>query len=148
CGRPILNSFAAWNMNFHLYHARGSTRRQLTGSLNEQPLLLKSLLTFLGVARRIMEPEPLIAAPPTNDSPSTVRFIFFNDRGLPAGWRIGIFMAMLVVFGAVVTWIASLVRGRARGGPPQSANLQPGPQLIAEVLSFLAIVFFTWVMSR
>lgn len=95
-----------------------------------------------------MEPEPLIAVPPGNESHSQVRFVFFNERGLRAGWRLAIFIAMLVAFTSLATLVLSHLIPRGKGGPPQGGGIQPGPQLITEFFSFLVILFFTWVMSR
>src|SRR5262249_31854889 len=93
-----------------------------------------------------MEPETPVVVPQAEAPRSTLKFVFLNDRGLRAGWRLAIFLAMLAAFGAFVNWALSHLFGRGR--PPQGGDLQPVPQLIAELFSFLSIVLFTWVMSR
>jgi membrane protease YdiL (CAAX protease family) len=73
--------------------------------------------------------------------------VFFNERGLRAGWRLLIFAAMLIAAQAFVFGVLFLIRG-GRNRPPQNAMLQPERLLVAELLSFLLVVFVTWLMSR
>jgi membrane protease YdiL (CAAX protease family) len=82
--------------------------------------------------------------------PSTVRIIFYNSRGLRAGWRLAIFL--LMIFGTA-TLAQLIVRkaGPTSGSPgPQatSSYLLPFLNGIAELFLFLVILLFSWIMSR
>ncbi|HMF90537.1 MAG TPA: CPBP family intramembrane glutamic endopeptidase [Candidatus Angelobacter sp.] len=88
-----------------------------------------------------MEPQPPQIVPA-----SKLHFIFRNDRGLRAGWRLLIFAGMLVSFFMLVTLVLSGMRGAQ---PRTQQNvINPWPQLVVGVFVFLAVLFFTWVMSR
>src|SRR5262249_43057213 len=77
---------------------------------------------------------------------SKLQFIFRNDRGLRAGWRLLIFAGMTTSFFMLVRLLLSVTRG-AQPRTPQNV-IDPWPQLFVGVFVFLAILFFTWVMSR
>jgi uncharacterized protein len=99
-----------------------------------------------------MEPEGFTSSaptppPPPPSQPSALHHAFFNERGLRAGWRLVIFVGMLMAFSRLLRWMASLFVG-ARGRPQPNAVIQPGQQLVGEVFAFLVVLFFTWVMSR
>src|SRR5215472_19298100 len=92
-----------------------------------------------------MEPES--TASPEAPPPSKLHVVFFNERGLRAGWRLLIFAAMLIAAQAFVFGVLFLIRG-GRNRPPQNVMLQPERLLVAELLSFFLVVFVTWLMSR
>src|SRR5579859_4070442 len=78
--------------------------------------------------------------------PNTLHAVFYNDRGLRAGWRLAIFL--LMIFGT-----ASLAQLFIRRAGPVSAgpNLQTSsPYLLplgsglAEFILFLVLLFFSW----
>src|SRR5205807_2433973 len=73
--------------------------------------------------------------------------IFFNDRGLRAGWRALVFLVLLIV----PSFILGIIIVLLQHGPPnpnQSAALLPLNQLANQAWMFFSIVFATWVMSR
>ncbi|HLW52112.1 MAG TPA: type II CAAX endopeptidase family protein [Candidatus Angelobacter sp.] len=94
-----------------------------------------------------MDLNTAIASPPAPAPRSTARFVFFNERGLRAGWRLLIFLAILAVSGfaalGVFGLLLSLVRGPVRGGavPPFWMGL-------GDLAAFLAVVLASWIMSR
>jgi membrane protease YdiL (CAAX protease family) len=54
---------------------------------------------------------------------------------------------MLGASQGLLFWVFFLIRG-GRSRPPQNATLQPEQLLVGELISFLVVVFITWVMSR
>ncbi len=92
-----------------------------------------------------MELEPAPAA-----SPHPRNIVFFNDRGLRAGWRLLIYCAMI----AVLFFIARAITGFARqaGGAAPAVQLPQFAQsvfmAIGELIIFLVFLFLAWVMSR
>ena len=77
--------------------------------------------------------------------------IFFNDRGLRAGWRLLIFCAMLAAIQFSVNFAVSFLMKRLGGGstPPQmSQSLQSVVLALGEPILFLVILFLAWIMSR
>jgi membrane protease YdiL (CAAX protease family) len=99
-----------------------------------------------------MEQQSLITTPPpTKNSPSNVRFVFFNDRGLRAGWRIAIFGAILYAIYALGTFVVRRLGAGGRAGGPGATEphyLLPIGLGIAELVAFLIILLVSWVMSR
>jgi membrane protease YdiL (CAAX protease family) len=86
-------------------------------------------------------------------SPQGWHIIFFNDHGLRAGWRLLIYIAMIVLLLLAVSAL-----GRLFAGPGGGANAQRAPQLpeflmrviqaIVELVLFLALLFLAWIMSK
>jgi uncharacterized protein len=76
-----------------------------------------------------------------------LRFVFLNDRGLRAGWRLLIFIAILAGIQFAIFFPLTLLR-RQQPAPPTTGLLTPGFQLIAEALSFAGLLLATWIMSR
>lgn len=71
-------------------------------------------------------------------------FVFFNARGLRAGWRLLIFLAIFFCLSfALVFPLQSLVRGQGTPGV-----LTPGVQIVGDGATFLALLLATWIMSR
>jgi CAAX protease family protein len=67
----------------------------------------------------------------------------FNDRGLRAGWRLLLYIAMVVA----MIFLLSLPISRLR--PPVGALvLSPGIQIVIEALSFLCFLLAAFAMSR
>ena len=95
-----------------------------------------------------MDPlAPVIADRP----PDGVRKIFYNARGLRAGWRLLIFLIIVLLLGIIANSAIGAVI--ALMAPKQAQVLKSGPpnppvMLFSELVSFLTIVFATWVMSR
>jgi membrane protease YdiL (CAAX protease family) len=72
-----------------------------------------------------------------------MRTIFFNSRGLRAGWRLLIFVAIFAAFSFATDWaIAKVFR------PEQRAFLDPISFIEAETVSLALALFVTWIMSR
>ncbi len=89
-----------------------------------------------------MEPENSGSA-----SRFTTRKIFYNDRGLRAGWRLLIYLGMiaLLVYGA--RFVAKQLGGAPRGAPLPD-YLQTIFQAISQLIVFLVLLFLAWIMSR
>lgn len=88
---------------------------------------------------------PAPAAPP----PSKLRFVFFNDRGLRAGWRFLIFVAILLVIGFVLLAGFGLVLRALYGpGPRAFVSLSAWLTVLQELVQFLPAVLAAWIMSR
>lgn len=92
-----------------------------------------------------MEPE-ILEVPP---SPKR-NYVFFNDRGLRAGWRLLIFCSMIGLPAFGLTLLAKLLSG---GAAPKPAPHLPdiamaAAQGLSELVLFLVILLFTWIMSK
>jgi membrane protease YdiL (CAAX protease family) len=116
---------------------------------------LETLLKFFaGEARRTMEPPTeATATPPAR----TAHFVFFNERGLRAGWRLTIFGGILYTIYFLFTAAAKqLVKyaassGMAGAGAPKPSDLSylfPLAVGISELFVLLVVVLITWIMSR
>src|SRR6185437_2812226 len=69
-------------------------------------------------------------------------FVFFNQRGLRAGWRFVIFLAILF---CLFLLVAFPLRSIAR----QADNvLRPELQILGEGITFLVLLIACWIMSR
>ncbi|HKV94206.1 MAG TPA: CPBP family intramembrane glutamic endopeptidase [Candidatus Angelobacter sp.] len=93
-----------------------------------------------------METEP---APAASSHPRNI--VFFNDRGLRAGWRLLIYCAMI----AALIFIAKAVNGflaRQGGNAAAAAQVPQSVQSIlmavGELFLFVVVLFLAWVMSR
>jgi len=72
-----------------------------------------------------------------------MREIFLNRRGLRAGWRLLIFVALLSALSFASDW------GSARlFHPSQRPFLDPLSFLEAEIVSLILVLLATWIMSR
>jgi hypothetical protein len=77
-----------------------------------------------------------------------LRLIFFNERGLRAGWRLTIFVAMIW---ALVASAQLIIKQAGRGSsPPAMPSGYSAPVLttVSELLLFLVLLFLCWIMSR
>ena len=89
-----------------------------------------------------MEPEL------TSSAPSKLLFIFYNDRGLRAGWRLLIYCGMIFVLAVGVGAIAKrLNSGNAKSAPPSDFALTIF-QAIGEFVLFLVLLLLAWIMSK
>jgi uncharacterized protein len=90
-----------------------------------------------------MEPEFSSSA-----TPSKLNFIFYNDRGLRAGWRLLIYFGMIffLVLGAQLL-VKRLGSGRSKGAP-SSEFAHAIMQAIGELALFLVLLFLAWIMSK
>jgi uncharacterized protein len=97
-----------------------------------------------------MEPQSETAVPPPA---STVQVVFFNSRGLRAGWRLAIFVGILYTIYSVVALAAKKIAatGVATTGGPNATDvpyLLPLVVGISEFLVFLVVLLVSWGMSR
>jgi membrane protease YdiL (CAAX protease family) len=90
-----------------------------------------------------MEPEAAARA-----SSHKLTLIFYNDRGLRAGWRLLIYIAMIwiVVFSAGLV-AKNLSSGQSKG-VPSSEFVRTMIQAASEFILFLVLLFLAWVMSK
>ena len=87
-----------------------------------------------------MEPELTSSA-----ASNKLLFIFYNDRGLRAGWRLLIYCGMIFVLVEGATLIASSGQPKKL---PSSDFIQTILQAIAELILFLVFLFLAWIMSK
>jgi len=73
---------------------------------------------------------------------ASVTNAFVGPHGVRAGWRLLIYIAMVVVVGAIVTMAIVKLAGRPRGTPGPVALLGQ------EVLGFAIVIGAAWIMSR
>ncbi|MGA2073536.1 MAG: CPBP family intramembrane glutamic endopeptidase [Terriglobia bacterium] len=98
---------------------------------------------------QLSTPEPLYPLPsePQRRPKALERFIakaFVGRGGIRAGWRLAIFLAIVVAFIAGLSFIA---RTFFHVKPP-TGPLEPLSLLHDEGVAFLVILFASWVMSR
>lgn len=90
-----------------------------------------------------MEPEISSSA-----ASNKLSFIFYNDRGLRAGWRLLIYCGMIFVLilgvGAIVKRIGP---GHAKGAPASDFH-RAILQAIGELILFLVLLLLAWIMSK
>jgi membrane protease YdiL (CAAX protease family) len=85
---------------------------------------------------------------PAPASASTLRSVFFNERGLRAGWRLVIFAAILAALWFVSVSAFSLL-STAMGAPQgQAAAGSPLWLSLAEMAYFIPVLLATWIMSK
>src|SRR4029077_20943796 len=77
-----------------------------------------------------------------------LRQIFYNERGLRAGWRLLIYFGMILVLVMGAGLIARrLGSGSSKSAPP-SDFARTIFQAIGELVLFLVLLFLAWVMSK
>ena len=73
-----------------------------------------------------------------------LRLIFFNERGLRAGWRLVIFLVIFFCLSLpVVIPLQSISRKQAASGA-----LLPGLQIVGDGITFVILLIACWIMSR
>lgn len=79
-----------------------------------------------------------------------VQDVFYNSRGLRAGWRLAIFLLMVFGTAGVALFVARMAGPTSAGPVPRvpSPYLLPILGGISELILFLAILLFSWIMSR
>jgi uncharacterized protein len=88
---------------------------------------------------------------PTNStvtSPGTLALVFFNERGLRAGWRLLIFILILAAIGFPVLIALSALSQALRATQGPSAARSPVWLSVSEMTQFLAVLLAAWIMSR
>lgn len=83
----------------------------------------------------------------SNTPALAARKIFYNDRGLRAGWRLLIYFAMIAALATGAGLIAKKLGGGPKG-PALPDYLQTIFQAIGELILFLVLLFLAWIMSR
>jgi hypothetical protein len=81
-------------------------------------------------------------------SPRILRQIFYNDRGLRAGWRLLIYFGMIFILGMGARLLAKRIGPRHATGAPSSDFAHAALQAIGELVLFLVLLFLAWVMSK
>lgn len=76
-----------------------------------------------------------------------LKFVFYNDRGLRAGWRLLIFFAILAVIAISAQTIVRRV-GPGAGAKTPNGYLAPLTFAVGELVPFLVLLFICWIMSR
>lgn len=76
--------------------------------------------------------------------PQALRYVFFNQGGLRAGWRLTIFLLIFLFLSFVLIFpLTSSARRLAATG-----IVTPGLQIVADGVTFLALLLAAWIMSR
>lgn len=91
-----------------------------------------------------MEPTPAASSHP-------LHVIFMNDRGLRAGWRLFIYLAMIEALRFGVNLIVAAIARHPGGAssPPQLPEFAHRvAQTIAELVLFLVALLLAWIMSK
>src|SRR5947209_10620119 len=101
------------------------------------------LIQSLCFSRRNMEPEILPVAPSPHRSD-----VFFNQRGLRAGWRIAIYLPMVIAFLIFLQLLLTVATSKLNLPSPTKGVLTPGIQIVAEMLAFLLLILAAFIMSR
>src|SRR5579871_1401228 len=94
-----------------------------------------------------MSEEPVAGS----DLPIANNKMFMNQRGLRAGWRLLIFVALLALPPLLILRALAALGARFGNGPgPASAPGDgfPTPMLIGELIPVFWLLFVSWVMSR
>jgi hypothetical protein len=83
-----------------------------------------------------------------SSSTPILKQIFFNDRGLRAGWRLLIYSGMIFI----LVWSAGLIAKRVASGQSKGTTssdfMRTIFQAIAELILFLMLLFLAWIMSK
>lgn len=81
--------------------------------------------------------------------PTSIHDVFYNSRGLRPGWRLAIFLLMVFGAAALVQFLNQLGNASASGPRPQvSPYALPIGGGITELVLFLVVLLFSWIMSR
>lgn len=74
--------------------------------------------------------------------------IFFNDRGLRAGWRLLIYCAMMAALIIGVNLLGKQLAGAAQNGPKPPESLKWIFQAVGQFIFFLVLLLLAWIMSK
>lgn len=83
-----------------------------------------------------------------NSSTPILKQIFYNDRGLRAGWRLLIYIGMIFVLGMGARLITRRMASGAARVAPSSEFAHAILQAITELVLFLVLLFLAWIMSK
>jgi uncharacterized protein len=85
---------------------------------------------------------------PSSATSHKLTYIFYNDRGLRAGWRLLIYFGMIFI----LVLGAGLIAKRVTSGHATGAQLSDFAraifQGIGELVFFLVLLFLAWIMSK
>ncbi len=81
-------------------------------------------------------------------SPRKLTTIFYNDRGLRAGWRLLIYISMIWILTEGAGLIAKLLSAGTPARVPSSEFTRTIVQAAVEFVLFLVLLFLAWVMSK
>jgi membrane protease YdiL (CAAX protease family) len=93
-------------------------------------------------------PAPLTPAPPAEPERND---IFYGPNGLRAGWRILIFLIILVGIVVLINVVGHYVTrklGHTPANPAQVTTLTPALVAVGETATFGLILFVSWIMGR
>lgn len=90
-----------------------------------------------------MEPE----IPPSAAS-HKLSYIFYNDRGLRAGWRLLIYFGMIFILVLGAQLLVKRLSSDHAKGAPTSDFARSLFMAIGELVLFLVLLFLAWVMSK
>lgn len=74
---------------------------------------------------------------------ANMRTVFFNARGLRAGWRLLIFVAIFAALSFATDWVITKTLH-----PKERPFLDPVSFIQAEALSLVLVLIATWIMAR
>lgn len=74
--------------------------------------------------------------------------IFYNERGLRAGWRLLIYLGMIFILVLGAQLVVKRVSSGRSTGAPTSEFVRAILQAIGELVLFLVLLFLAWVMSK
>src|SRR5579859_823760 len=74
--------------------------------------------------------------------------IFYNDRGLRAGWRLLIYLGMIFILVLGAGLIAKRLGSGHATSVPSSDFARTIFQAIGELILFLVVLFLSWIMSK
>lgn len=77
-----------------------------------------------------------------------IHFVFLNERGLRAGWRLAIYAAMLTTLWFLFLSAFSLLSHALRAPQGQDFAASPLWMIFGELAYFIPVVLATWIMSR
>lgn len=74
-----------------------------------------------------------------------LRFVFYNDRGLRAGWRLVIFLLIFACLVAAFLFASRFISGKH---PLAVTSLTAGAVILNDGASFVLLLVASWIMSR
>jgi membrane protease YdiL (CAAX protease family) len=83
-----------------------------------------------------------------SSSTRILKQIFYNDRGLRAGWRLLIYVGMAFVLVLAAQLLAKRLSSGRSTGAPSSDFARSILRAIGELFLFLALLLLAWVMSK
>jgi hypothetical protein len=94
-----------------------------------------------------VESSPIITQKPESRTGRLERFFrkcFVGPAGIRAGWRLAIYLLIVI---ALITGLVLLARA-SHHTEPNLSSLEPRSLLWNELVSFVVLLFASWVMSR